>query len=223
VHDKLKRLVGKTEYPLFACALESGFLEATPKLREVHVQFLATDREEVVDGPMEEGKSISVVVRFDATKALEATEAETCWRLYGAGLAGLLHIAGERVANRTVSDSIRSVRASLPVSEFPDFPIPTDEQWSTFDEYAFYSKGKKCGELTIELNAPTGSGPEFSFQPVFDQITAALAKARLGIWQGDSGNDIEFRSRDVAAAQACVEKLLAETYDGTFKFTVLRD
>lgn len=207
------------ETELFLCALDSGFIPATPKVGGVHIKFLASDREEIAPpGVLEEGRLAWTSVRFDATRVLVAGDDEIRWSILKAGLFGLLAIAEAKTKDRSVIDFIRSAYSSVPTSSFPPFPDPTEEQHQLFHQHALFSRGKKSGNLTIEL-----FGKQQDFQPIFDRLTSLLADAKLGEWQGDSGNDIEFRSRNLQAARSLVEKHLGETFDGTFKFSVLPD
>lgn len=222
VIDRLRRL-GSPDCPLFICALESGLVAAVPKLSVVHIDFLASDREEQAASPAVEGKSAFATVRFDARSVLEADEADIRWRIHRAGLLALLSIADLTAPGHPACGHLRSLHASCPTGSFPVFPAPTEEQWELFHDYALYSKARKAGLLTVELSGPPGTGPEQDFQPVFDRMTAALAAAKLGRWQGDSGNDIEFRSKDLAAAQACIEAVLGKGFHGSFRFSVLPD
>jgi len=222
VLDRLSK-IGLPEHSLFLCALESGLVHAASKLSAITIDFLASDREELVDAPTEDGRTIRVAVRFDATNLLDGKDSETRWRLYKAGILGLLAIAERKIPSHPARHFITSAHAAIPATCSSEFPIPTDEQWAIFYDFALYSKGRRSGYLTVELTPPKSYGPPYDFQPVFDRITAALATARLGTWQGDSGNDIEFKSTDLAAAQACVEQLLADTFDGTFTLSLLRD
>lgn len=224
VLDTLRK-VGAPENRIFLCALESGLIQAAPKLAVVHIDFLASDREELVSAPTREGKSVFAVVRFDAGNVLSGDASESAWRLYRAGLLALLAIAELNAPGHPACSHIRAVHSSSPTSDFPSFPDPTPEQWDLFHAFALFSKGRKSGLLTIELSRPpdAADGCEYDFQPVFDRITAALFGAKLGVWQGDSGNDIEFRSNDLAAAQSCVESLLRGSFHGGVRFGTLRD
>lgn len=222
VIDRLNR-VDSVECPLFIAALESGFLHAMPKLREVHLTLLASDREEVAEAPSERRGSARVTVRFDATSVLEASDADIGWRLHRAGLLGLLAICDHRIPDHASRSALGSLHASIPLPRAHPFPTATKEQWALFHAYALHSEGKTSGSLTIELAAPEGSPPGYDFQPIFDQLTAALADRKLGAWVGDSGNDIEFRSKDLSAARTLVEDLLAGSFAGSFRIGLLHD
>ncbi|MGN7830036.1 hypothetical protein ACTJI2_00255 [Pseudoxanthomonas sp. 22568] len=222
VIDRLNR-IDKAECLLFTAALESGSLHAMPKLREVHLTLLASDREEVAEAPSERRGSARVTIRFDATSVLEATDADIAWRLYRAGLRGLLAIIDHKIPDHVSRAALGSLHASIPLSRASPFPPATKEQWALFQEYSIHSEGKKSGSLAIELAAPEGSPSDYDFQPVFDHLTATLADRKLGTWVGDSGNDIEFKSKDLSAARILVEDLLATSFAGTFKISLLRD
>ena len=139
VRNRLFRLP-PPETELFLCALESGFISATPKVGVVHVKFLASDREEIVPpGVIDDGRLSWTTVRFDATRVLDAGDDEVRWVVLRAGLLGLLAIAEKKTKDPSVAGFIRSAHSGIPTSEFPAFPAPTDEQHRLFHQHALFS------------------------------------------------------------------------------------
>lgn len=220
IQDHVSRL--QPTVSIFTSALECGLIHAAPKVSAFHIQFLASNQEEIATDPVMSRGLVSVSVRFDATDALEATDHEIRWRMYRAGLLGLLAISNRVAPESAACSNIKSIHAST-VANSMDFPEPTDEQHDLFNQFAFYSKGKKSGHLTIELFAPPQHVGNYDFQAVFDQISSALSEAKLGSWIGDSGNDIEYRSRDLDAAQSCVQGVLDKYFDGSYRFSTFPD
>lgn len=139
------RGVSPVDTQLFTFLLESGLMEGAPKAHGVHIFYLASDKEDIAEAPVTDGKIINVAVKFPAINALDATNDEVRWRMYGAGLLGLLKIAEHINACSDTRNKIKSARESIPTDNFPCFPEPTEQDIQLEYEYYSFSRARKSG------------------------------------------------------------------------------
>lgn len=217
VMNRLGRVRG-VDCELFGSALRCGLVDGAPKLREIRLTTLASDREAVAGEPHFEKGKASVTVLFDAREALDASEDEIRWRIFRSGLLGLGAIARKAEARQAVVAALESAHEAVPAGNFPAFPGASQEDADLYYRYETFSKTKAARRLTIVLTPSARDCRDHDFQPVFDALMEAFDKHRLGSWIGDSQDEIEFSCRDVPAAIAFVESYLPGIFDGGFSF-----
>ncbi|WP_374602208.1 hypothetical protein [Arenimonas sp.] len=222
VRNRLGRVRG-VDCELFGSALRCGLVDGAPKLREIRLTTLASDREAVAGEPIFEKGTVSVTVLFDAREALDASEDEIRWRILRAGLLALGAVARRAEAGQAVVAALESTHEVVPAGNFPAFPEASQQDVDLYYRYETFSKGKASRRLTIVLSPSGRDCPDHDFQPVFNALMEAFTQHRLGSWVGDSQDEIEFKCRDVQAAIAFVESYLPRIFDGGFTLVTDKD